>query len=120
MGVLISFIGLLIIAYDDNTLSFENAIYNFRKVTIEEKLIKGNLVGLIGSGFAVIFFLRMKKQMREYHVIQKMYVTSLIGIPLFLFLSLVITERKIEQHFFGLFSPSSKLSTHKFYLETSL
>lgn len=98
MGVFVSFLGLLLIAYDDKTLSYEHSIYNLRKITVADKILKGNLTGLIGSGFAALFFVKMKKQMRQYHVVQKLYVTSLMGVPMFLILSIALATAEIEEH----------------------
>lgn len=98
VGLAISLLGLLIIAYDDNTLSYRNSIYNMRNITNAEKLLKGNLVGFIGSGFAAIFFVRMKQQMRNYHIFEKLYVTSILGMTVFFLFSMLEHETDIDQH----------------------
>lgn len=97
-GLGISLLGLLIIAYDDNTFSYRNSIYNMRNITNMEKLLKGNMVGFIGSVFAAIFFVRMKKQMSHYHIFEKLYVTSLTGMSLFLLISIFEHDTSIDQH----------------------
>ena len=51
-------------------------------------MLKGNLVAMLGSVFAAVFFMRFHSQAKKYWISERIYVLSLTSLPICLALAL--------------------------------
>ena len=107
-GFLVSILGILLVLTDPTPLTYENSAYNFFEIPLWKRMLFGNFIALVGSGFAAIFVVKSKENLYRMTVQQKSTFFAGIGIPLFLVLSIVkgdFEEETTEGSIYDIFSP---------------
>ena len=107
-GFVVSVLGILLVLTDPTPLTYKDSAYNFFEIPFWQRMIFGNLIAFIGSGFAAIFVLRSKDNLHRMTVQQKSTFFAGIGIPIFLVLSVVkgdFAEETTEGSIYDIFKP---------------
>lgn len=54
----------------------------------KDRILKGNLVAMLGSIFAAVFFMRFHAQAKKFWISERIYVLSLTSLPICLLFAL--------------------------------
>lgn len=105
---MLGFVGLGLVFLDTEPLSNEKSKFNFYLMPYWKRVVYGNLVAVVGSGFAAVFLVKSKENLYRMTAYQKSQFLAIFGIPIFLILSLLIgdfDEESTGHSIFDIFYP---------------